>query len=130
MPCICIFITIFEKYHKCTAELICNLLYLLCVDIFFVINWLFIKKINVQNCYKWILLISWILQHLICSLHQINITSVQMLCNLIHINFIKTENCAVFILVYILVNIFANLYDFNHLHINVSVILSGQKRTV
>ena len=130
LSCICIFIAIFEKCYEHTAELICNLLYLLWCDIFFVIDWLFIRKMNAQNCYKWILFISWILQHLICSLHQPNITSIQMLCNLIQIDFIKTENYTVFIFIYILVNVFADLYDLNHLNINVSMILSGQERTV
>ena len=47
-----------------------------------------------------------------------------MLCNLIQVNFIETENYTVFIFVYIFVNVFTNLYSLNHFNINVSVILS------
>ena len=56
--------------------------------------------------------------------------SVQMLCNFIQIDFIETENNVIFIFVYILVNVFADLYNLNHLNIDVSVILPGQERTV
>ena len=55
---------------------------------------------------------------------------VQVLCNLIQIDFIETEGDVIFILVYILVNVFADLYSLNHLNIDVSVIFLNQERTV